>query len=152
LTFSGGGYRRPRQPDAVWQAVAEHASGADAVLVPGFPLTNDDHAWLHELLLERGLPARKIVLYAEQPYRYVVRREPPSTIELPWGPTEVQWRTSAARIRDLPRKRRAILAYRSQLPLLGLAARRNAKLHLMLLHEAAHGGEATAELESRSAT
>jgi LmbE family N-acetylglucosaminyl deacetylase len=140
LPFVGGGYGAPREPDEVRQAVARAAEAADALLVPGFPLTNDDHRWLHTVLLDRRVPCDRLVLYAEQPYRYAVRRQRPRP-EAPhsWQPTE-------ARLADMFAKRRAILAYRSQLPLLGLSARRHLELHHMLLHEVLHRGEAVAEL------
>jgi LmbE family N-acetylglucosaminyl deacetylase len=142
LPFFGGGYGAPREPEAVREAVAHAAEGADALLVPGFPLTNDDHRWLHALLTDRRVPCGRLVLYAEQPYRYVVRRERPSP-EAP--PT---WQATEARLVDVRAKRRAILAYRSQLPLLGLSAHRHLKLDRMLLHEALHHGEAVAELKA----
>jgi LmbE family N-acetylglucosaminyl deacetylase len=140
LPFFGGGYGAPRDPDAVRQAVASAADGAHAVLVPGFPLTNDDHRWLHTLLVDGRVPSDRLVLYAEQPYRYTVRREHPRPDASHfWQPTE-------ARLPDVLAKRRAILAYRSQLSLLGLSAYRHLKLHRMLLHEVLHRGEALAEL------
>ena len=140
LTFPLAGYKRPRDPDLVHHAVAEAAAAPDALLVPGFPLVNDDHRWLHELLLARRLPCGRLVLYAEQPYRYSVRRERPTP-----GPP-FRWSSTGARLGDLRLKRGAVLAYRSQLPLLGLERRRHLQLHRLLLHEALHGGEAVAEV------
>jgi LmbE family N-acetylglucosaminyl deacetylase len=140
LPLFGGGYGAPREPDAVRQAVTDAAAGVDALLVPGFPLTNDDHRWLHTLLVDERVPSVRLVLYAEQPYRHTVRRERPRPDgALFWQPTE-------ARLADVLAKRRAILAYRSQLPLLGLSAYRHLELHRMLLHEVLHHGEAVAEL------
>lgn len=147
LPFGDGDYAQGRDHGEVFVAVVGTLAGADAVLVPGFPLTNPDHAWLAELLLGRALPCPRVGLYAEQPYRYMVRGERrrldvPGEISrrLPHG---IEW-TYPARSFDLPLKRRAILAYRSQLPLLGLSAKRHRKLHRMLLDEALHRGEAIA--------
>jgi hypothetical protein len=58
-------------------------------------------------------------------------------------PHGIEW-TYPARSSDLPLKRRAILAYQSQVPLLGFSANRHRKLHRMLLDEALHRGEAIA--------
>jgi hypothetical protein len=41
---------------------------ADAVLVPGFPLDQPDHAWVTDLLLQGALPEIRVGLYVEQPY------------------------------------------------------------------------------------
>jgi LmbE family N-acetylglucosaminyl deacetylase len=140
LPFFGGGYGARPEPDVVRRAVAHAAEGADALLVPGFPLTNDDHRWLHELLTGQRVTSSRLVLYAEQPYRYAVRHERPR----PDAPHS--WRPAQARPAHVLAKRRAILAYRSQLPLLGLSAHRHLKLHRMLFHEVLHRGEAVAEL------
>jgi LmbE family N-acetylglucosaminyl deacetylase len=144
LGFRGGSYGGPGDPELTWHAVAEVVSGADVVLVPGFPRTNDDHRWLNTLLVQRPPPAGRLGLYAEQPYRYAVRHDQrrPS-VE---GSEHVRWASTGYSLRELRVKRRAILAYRSQLALLGFTARRHRKLNRMLLHEALHRGETTAEL------
>jgi LmbE family N-acetylglucosaminyl deacetylase len=147
LPFGDGNYAQGRDRSEVFVAVVGTIAGADAVLVPGFPLTNPDHAWLAELLLGQALPCARVGLYAEQPYRYMVRGERrrldvPAQIS-PQLPHGIEW-TYPARSSDLPRKRRAILAYRSQVALLGFSAKRHRKLHRMLLDEALHRGEAIA--------
>jgi LmbE family N-acetylglucosaminyl deacetylase len=146
LTFSGGGYGRPTDEELVWRAVADAVAAADIVLIPGFPLTNDDHAWLHRLLVERRLPCERLGLYVEQPYRYMARTRRPKSEAASRSLGAIEWTTTAARVADLRTKRKAILAYRSQLPLLGLTAQRHRKLRLMLFHEALHRGELVAEL------
>lgn len=147
LPFGDGDYAQGRDRSEVFAAVAGRLAGADAVLVPGFPLTNPDHAWLAELLLGEALPCARVGLYAEQPYRYMVRGERrrldvPGRIS-PRLPGGIEW-MHPARISDLPLKRRAILAYQSQMPLLGFTAKRRRKLHRMLLDETLHRGEAVA--------
>ena len=150
LSSRSGGYTRHKDRNAIWTALAGAVTEADAVLVPGFPLTNPDHAWLAELLTEHRLECRRVGLYTEQPYRYFVRRETPrlevSALLRRSLPSTVEWTKTPGGISDLRRKRRAILAYASQIPLLGFAARRQLKLDLMLLHEALHRGEALAWL------
>lgn len=129
LPFAPGSYGDSRDPDRIWSALADAAARADRVLVPGFPLSNDDHAWIAALLSDRELPAQ-LVRYSEQPYRYGARTEG-------LRPGD-EWERSGVAIRDYRLKRRAILAYRSQLPLLGLTR----KLNRLLMHEILHGGEA----------
>jgi LmbE family N-acetylglucosaminyl deacetylase len=125
---------------------ALQAIGPDVVLVPGFPLTNPDHRWLTTTIL--GSWSGRTGFYAEQPYRYWVRREHPrpvaSALADDASPTPGEWIASHASISDMSTKRRAVLAYRSQLKLLGLDRRRNSKLNRMLLHERIRGGEAIA--------
>jgi LmbE family N-acetylglucosaminyl deacetylase len=145
LPFRGGGYTKERHPDQVWEAASAVLAHADSVVVPGFPLTNPDHAWVSELFTER-LATVRLGLYAEQPYRYLVRRERPSP-ELPPAFDEREpavWTTTRPGLAGYRLKRKAIRAYASQLPLLGLASRIHRKLDLMLLHEAFQRGEALA--------
>jgi LmbE family N-acetylglucosaminyl deacetylase len=121
LPFRGGGYTPHKDADEIYSAVAEHVSGADAVLVPGFPLRNDDHAWLAGLFHERPLSAR-LGRYVEQPYAYAVRKEQ--------SLSGAEWEKPRVTPADRLRKRRAIREYASQLPLLSLGPR---KLNLLVL-------------------
>jgi LmbE family N-acetylglucosaminyl deacetylase len=125
LPFRGGGYSPHKHADAIFAAVAEEVSGADAVLTPGFPLKNDDHVWLARLFDERPLPAR-VGRYVEQPYAYTARKEQPLT--------NGQWEKSPVTFADRLRKRRAIGQYRSQLALLSFGSR---KLGLLALQDEA---------------
>jgi LmbE family N-acetylglucosaminyl deacetylase len=122
LNFRGGGYTPHKDTDEISAAVAREVTGADAVLVPGFPLRNDDHAWLAGLFEERPLPAARIGRYVEQPYAYMARKE--------LRPSGTIWENSRATVADRLRKRRAVLAYSSQLQLLSLGSR---KLNLLML-------------------
>jgi LmbE family N-acetylglucosaminyl deacetylase len=149
LSFSS---RAEKDEDLIWPAVADAVRGAEGVLVPGFPLTNEDHAWLGRLLVERGLPCDRTGLYAEQPYRYMVRSERPR-LEVPARlegrlSAALEWTKTGVGIGDYRLKRKAILAYRSQMPMLGFLARRHRKLHRMLFDEAVRGGEALAWLSA----
>ena len=136
LPFAPGSYGDSRDPNRVWSALAPAVTRADSVFVPGFPLANEDHAWIAELFVDRELSV-ELVRYSEQPYRYGIRAE--------GRRLGSNWERSKVAIPDYRRKRRAMQAYRSQLPLLGLT--RN--LNRLLLHEFLHGGEAL--LRSRSA-
>ena len=125
LPFRGGGYSPHKDADAIFAAVAEQVSGADAVLVPGFPLKNDDHAWLARLFDERPLPAR-VGRYVEQPYAYMVRKEQ--------ALSGAEWEKSRVTFADRLRKRRAVGRYTSQLALLSFGPR---KLGLLVLQDEA---------------
>ena len=121
LPFRGGGYTPHKDADAIFAAVAEKVSGADAVIIPGFPLKNDDHAWLARLFDERPLSAR-VGRYIEQPYAYSAPKVQPLSGE--------EWEKSRMTFVDRLRKRRAVGQYTSQLALLSLGTR---KLNLLVL-------------------
>jgi LmbE family N-acetylglucosaminyl deacetylase len=126
LSFRGGGYTPHKDAASIFDAIAERVVDADAVLVPGFPLRNDDHAWLAQLLADRQPHGVRIGHYLEQPYAYTIRRE-----QRPAGPT---WTKSRVMLADRLRKRRALLAYGSQLALLSIGRRR---LNMLLLADEA---------------
>ncbi len=108
LPFGSVDYERHGSDDEVRVAVATAVSGADDVLVPGFPLTHPDHAWLGELLA--GLATGR---YAEPLYTHRAGRTAPE-----------EYRRASVGPRDRLAKWRALREYRSQLPLLGLTRRR----------------------------
>ena len=66
LPFGDEQYERGAADDEIRAAVVE-AAGTSLVLLPGFPLSHDDHRWLHDLLSERlragpGRPLRGAAL------------------------------------------------------------------------------------------
>jgi LmbE family N-acetylglucosaminyl deacetylase len=105
LPFGSVDFDRHGDDDAVWRAIEDAVRGAAVVLVPGSPLLHPDHAWLHELVRAR-LPAGGLALYAEQPY----------TLRAGTAPFARARAGTRARLA----KWRAIRAYGSQLPLLGM--------------------------------
>jgi LmbE family N-acetylglucosaminyl deacetylase len=109
LPFGSVDYDRHGSDDEVLAAVASSVDGADEALLPGFPLSHPDHAWLASLLAGR-LGVARLGEFAEPLY---VRR---SGERLPsdYEPIEVS-------ARDRLAKWRAIRGYRSQLPLLALS-------------------------------
>jgi LmbE family N-acetylglucosaminyl deacetylase len=144
LTFHDGQYRKPRDAAAVRGAVRQLVEGANAVLVPGYPLPPGDHAWLAETLRATDLPAARSACYLEQPYGLgllAAGRDRPPVSSLRWDPVP----TSA---RDRIAKWRALRAYRSQLAPLGLAGTGagRAALARLLWSEKRSGGEAIAWL------
>jgi LmbE family N-acetylglucosaminyl deacetylase len=121
LPFGSVDFERHGDDIAVWDAVYEVVDGAEVVLVPGSPLSHPDHAWLNGLLASK-VPARALGLYAEQPYTLRSAAEP--------------FARATVSARDRLAKWRAIRAYGSQLPLLGMrgSVRRGA-LRLALADE-----------------
>lgn len=105
LPFGSVDFDRHGDEDDVWEAMRPALERAVLVLVPGSPLTHPDHAFLNRLAVERLTPSL-VAQYAEQPYTS-------RTTSLPFEPVAVGPRDRVA-------KWRAVLAYRSQLPLLGM--------------------------------
>lgn len=146
LNFGAECYERRGNDDDIYDAVTSAIRGADAVLVPGFPLAHADHECLSKLLLEKGIDSPRIGLYAEQPYTFTQCKTPSASTPSPLEPvigatgTWTRMRTDRAFWRT---KYRAVRSYRSQLRHLGLG---HVGLHRMLWREAAQGGEAIAWL------
>ena len=105
LPFGSVDFDRHGDEDDVWDAMRGVVEHAALVLVPGSPLTHPDHAWLNQLAVERLAPSI-VARYAEQPYTF-------RTTGSPFEPKDVG-------LRDRVAKWRALRAYRSQLPLLGM--------------------------------
>ncbi|MDP9235057.1 MAG: PIG-L family deacetylase [Actinomycetota bacterium] len=105
-------YQRGGSDEEIGQRLLRVLAGADVVLVPGFPLVQQDHAWLAKLAL--SLELHNVGLYAEQPY--LEGRGWPTwagggrnpDIAPPWYPLP-------ATSEDRRTKRAAREAYRSQL-------------------------------------
>jgi len=145
LPFDDMSYGRPHPDEEIWRAIEPHLAGADVVMVPGFPLSHPDHAWLARLALERPLP-RRVGLYLEQPYGFhhrgpILARAPVPIVErvgaLPWRPLHAGWLERRA-------KRRAIRAYRSQLSSL---SRRRFLVARLSMYERRRRGETAAWIE-----
>jgi LmbE family N-acetylglucosaminyl deacetylase len=108
LPYGSVDFDRHGNDEEIRAAVHDCVEQAEVVLVPGSPLTHPDHAWLSALLVTT-LPSERVARYAEQPY----------TLRAGGAP----FAAAQAGLRDRLAKWRAIRAYRSQLPLLGM--RRN---------------------------
>jgi LmbE family N-acetylglucosaminyl deacetylase len=111
---------------------------AGTVLVPGFPLTHPDHARLARVVLERPDRYTDVGLYVEQPYA-VWKGRPATPPTLQGKVDDLIWVASPATPEDRRRKRRACLAYRSQLRL--LVRRSPLVAWRMLRYERRAGGE-----------
>lgn len=120
LPFGSVDYERHGDEEAVRAAVASAVDGADAVLLPGSPLSHPDHAWLARVLVG-GVRVRRLGLYAEQPYANRSGSEPDADAWLAdaLGAT-IRFEHVPTSPRDRLAKWRAIRKYRSQLLLLGM--------------------------------
>jgi LmbE family N-acetylglucosaminyl deacetylase len=109
LPYGSGDYERHGAETDVRDAVLRALEGADSVLVPGFPLSHPDHAWLAELLAG-ALGRWRVGRYAEQPY----------TRRAAADPGGAGFARAPVRLDDRIAKWRAIRCYTSQLPLLAM--------------------------------
>jgi LmbE family N-acetylglucosaminyl deacetylase len=142
LSYGDAPYERGGTDAEIAAAVRRAVDGADAVVVPGWPLRHADHAWLAPILVRELASTARIGLYLEQPYAWW------HDGDVPAAPGLVEWaRFAPSRLRpsDWLAKWRAIRSYESQLPLLGLA-KRTRRLRL-LWFELRAGGEAIAWID-----
>ena len=146
LSFGDEQYERRGNEQEVCSAIAAAVDGADVVLIPGWPLTNSDHAWLSEMLLRTRLRCSRLGLYLEEPYAFYRRESGPvtctPTLHSMVGAMPSWHHLSVSRL-DRQLKRKAVRAYRSQARQLGLGFLGVLRL---LQYERARGGEAIAWL------
>lgn len=125
LPYGDEQYERGGDEREIIESVHDVVRGADVALLPGLPLSHQDHAWLTRTLLASRLPAGRVAFYAEQPYaaRVATGLDPSPPPGRGWsdaGGADRAWtRTSTSR-RDWLAKWRALREYRTQLPLLGV--------------------------------
>jgi LmbE family N-acetylglucosaminyl deacetylase len=121
LPFGSVDYERHGDEAAVRDAVSTAVDGADVAVLPGFPLSHPDHDWLAHALAGDRLGCRRLGLYAEQPYTRRAGKEPraPAWVVESLGAI-LSFEPVPAGSLDRLAKWRAIRAYRSQLPLLGM--------------------------------
>ena len=116
LPYCDDQYERGADDDTIAAQVERVTSGADVVLLPGFPLLNPDHAWLTALVAKHERDPGRLGYYVEQPYAAQLW-QPPS---LPAGATTgITWSIEPMTLRDLWRKNRAVGRYRSQRQAMG---------------------------------
>lgn len=152
LPFAEAAYEATHDAAAVRSALTGAVGGADAVLVTGPPFGHPDHSWLAALLPDDGWRGRTGV-YLAQPYAlWAGRGRELPEVEPPPGLEGLRWERVRVGARERRAKWRAVRAYRSQLPLLGLAKPAHLPLFRLLWSEARSGGEALAWLPARSTT
>lgn len=134
LPFGSVDFERHGDEEEVAAAVGAELDGADVALFPGFPLTHPDHEWLARLLLGRRFGCARYALYAEQPYTSRARAEPrvPTWLEEAAGARFVLAHAPVG-LGDRVRKWRALGAYRTQLPLLGMRRSLRRGRHVLAL-------------------
>jgi LmbE family N-acetylglucosaminyl deacetylase len=99
--------------EEILRAIVDAVEASDVVLVPAFPLANEDHAWLSTLLLARLRVEARIALYAEQPYAAWAKEAPGA------AQSGRDWHAMKAPASAQAVKLRACRAYKSQIPMLG---------------------------------
>jgi LmbE family N-acetylglucosaminyl deacetylase len=131
LPYGSVDFERHGDERAVVQAVVDATADADVVLLPGFPLSHQDHEWLVRALVQDGRLLRgRVAFYAEQPYTARSDTGPalPARLAERTGLTPA-FAGLERHPRALVAKWRAVRCYRSQLPLLALRGmRRSAHL------------------------
>ncbi len=132
LPFWDRQYAKGSGRETIFQAVVAATADADVVLLPGYPLKNEDHMWLTSLVLEHGLANGRLGFYTEQPYAAWTHEEPRTLL----GPAQ-PWISLKGAPTDQFVKLRACRAYSSQVPLLGGTR----TLLGILAYETRHGGE-----------
>jgi LmbE family N-acetylglucosaminyl deacetylase len=148
LAYGDEQYDRGADDGEIWDSILSAVNGADAVLVPGFPLEHQDHAWLARLVLARRPPEWRLGLYVEQPY--ALPAGPPHLLEESVGfvPRLGDWSSIRVTWRERRKKLRACREYRSQLEMIGRSygiTWRDIERRIRK-HEARRGGEVVAWL------
>ena len=118
LTLSDQTHEPDHDPDEVWRELAPCLPGHDLVLVPGWPLRHADHRWLADLIDERIDADHVVAGYGEQPYLSMTTTAPRAPHLTPVRTrhgVDLHWHHHRMSVREVLAKRRAIVAYRSQL-------------------------------------
>ena len=118
LPFGSADYERHGKDAKVRETVVRAVADAELILLPGYPLSHPDHAWVAELLSVSLGP--RVALYAEQPYTRRAGPAAPVPNLVVDGCGDEAFERVRVRPRDRLAKWRAIRHYRSQLPLLGM--------------------------------
>jgi LmbE family N-acetylglucosaminyl deacetylase len=115
LPFWGVQYQQRREPDAVWDALEPQVSGADVVLLPGFPLAHPDHAWVTELVRSKAPDNVRLGFYVEQPYALQSGTQPtPNDGGASTSKQSLRWVSFHIEVAERLAKGRACRAYWSQ--------------------------------------
>ena len=136
LPYGSVDFDRHGDDEDVRRAVGNALREADLVLLPGSPLTHPDHEWLVRTLVTDFESDTKVALYAEQPYTRRAGADPVLADWVAEASGSADFEPVTTRLRDRLAKWRAIRAYRSQLPLLGMTRDpRRGPLRLALAEE-----------------
>ena len=102
LPFADDQYAGARRDTEAWEAIEPLLAGAEAVLIPGWPLKHADHRWVTRLALGH-LPGRTTVgLYVDQPYAVWETSGHPDLKRMTRRALEQAARSRAAAQRQIP--------------------------------------------------
>ncbi|MDQ2967711.1 MAG: PIG-L family deacetylase [Actinomycetota bacterium] len=113
LPYLDKDYERVLVEEEILRVIVDAVGESDVVLIPAFPLANEDHAWLSTLLLAGLRVDARIALYAEQPYAAWAHEVPAA------AQPDREWHAIKAPALAQAAKLRACRAYKSQIPMLG---------------------------------
>lgn len=119
LPFGDHQYSRGGGEQEVYSALEPSIRWSDQILIPGYPLTHDDHVWLSELLCRALPPSARLGFYVEQPY--ALWRPKGHSQEAAHEVREARssdWFQLRAGVRARVAKQRAMRCYHSQIELL----------------------------------
>lgn len=124
-SFADISYVRPRDPDAIATFLRPFVEGADAILVPGWPLRNADHRYVaaHAVQYFSHIPT---AFYVEAPYathpvplvKGLIRGRTDPFIRHLVG-SELMWRAASLEASDVAAKRAGLAAYPGEMRSLG---------------------------------
>lgn len=115
-SFTDCQYKAGSRDDDLVAALEASLSGAETLLVPGFPLTHPDHARLTPLILRSRVFSGRLVLYSELPYGLWSGQAEVPNVMRSLVTDKLKWRGTRVAVRDVVLKLRACHAYSSQLP------------------------------------
>lgn len=145
LPFGDKEHPRGGTDDEIRETLDRLVGDADALLLPGYPLTQagGDHLFVARLALELTRRPPKLGLYVEQPYaaNRLIRRLTRRATPLPFGLERLDWRHLRPTLSDWRAKQAAIASYESQHRLLGPLLRTR-----IAFYELVRGGEGIAWL------
>lgn len=130
LPWPDNGYPGPRDPDAIWSALAPLLEETDVTLLPGWPFSHADHRYATLLVLERLTPSSPVVFYAEHPYasepltllKSRLRGRTKAPLRHAYG-AAIVWRRNRLDEESRGAQNRAVARYAGELENLGLRAR-----------------------------
>jgi len=129
LPFDDGAYVSLRDPDVIWAALAPLLDDADAVLLPGWPLSHPDHRFTSLLVVERAPAHLPLLFFAEMPYgahpvamaKGFLKGRRSALLAHAYGGV-LEWRRSPVTKDDFAAKQAAVHCYAGELETLGLDA------------------------------
>lgn len=127
--FHDTSYAVSRDAEKIWEFITAETAKADLTLVPGWPLTNADHAFVTTLFMRRAND-RPFAVYGELPYGIYTsslirqaRHGRTASLVRYYGGGRPCWFRSALTREDLVAKGNALMRYGAEMDALGRLAR-----------------------------